>query len=175
VTSHLRLDFNLVEDLTVVDTNDGTNHLRDDDHVTEMGLDSFGLLASRGGLLGGTKLLDETHGLALKTTLESSASTAVNHLHELLYKRVSLEFPFIYLFSMTGKSSWLVFNYLLGGQVQELIKISTTVGKLTESSLSLSSSLVGLSYSSKTRKVNNTVKFFFAIKVEKEKREQRHV
>jgi len=83
VTSHLRLDFNLVEDLTVVDTNDGTNHLRNDDHVTEMGLDDLRLLTRGSVLLGSTELLDETHRLTLKTTLESSTSTTVNELHEL--------------------------------------------------------------------------------------------
>jgi hypothetical protein len=83
VTSHLRLDFNLVENLTVVDTNDGTNHLGNNDHVTEVGLYDLGLLTSGGVLLGSTELLDETHGLTLKTTLESSTSTTVNELHEL--------------------------------------------------------------------------------------------
>jgi hypothetical protein len=83
MTGHLGLDFNLVEDLTVVDTNNGTNHLRDNDHVTEMGLNDLRLLASRSVLLGSTELLDKTHGLTLKTTLESSTSTTVNELHEL--------------------------------------------------------------------------------------------
>jgi hypothetical protein len=83
VTSHLRLDFNLVENLTVIDTNDGTDHLRNDDHVTEMGLDDLRLLTGGGVLLGSTELFDETHRLTLKTTLESSTSTTVNELHEL--------------------------------------------------------------------------------------------
>jgi hypothetical protein len=85
VAGHLRLDFDLVENLTVIDTNDGTNHFRDNDHVTEMGLDNLGLLTSRGVLLGSTELLDETHRLTLKTTLESSTSTTVDELHELFY------------------------------------------------------------------------------------------
>jgi hypothetical protein len=83
VTSHFRLDFNLVEDLTVVDTNDGTDHLGNNDHVTEVSLDDLRLLTSGGVLLGSTELLDKTHGLTLKTTLESSTSTTVNELHEL--------------------------------------------------------------------------------------------
>jgi hypothetical protein len=49
-----------------------------------MGLDNLGLFTSRGVLLGSTKLLDETHGLTLKTTLESSTSTTVDELHELM-------------------------------------------------------------------------------------------
>jgi hypothetical protein len=85
VTSHFRLDFNLVENLTVIDTDDGTNHFRNDDHVTEMSLDNLRLFTSRGILLGSTELLDETHRLTLKTTLESSTSTTVDELHELFY------------------------------------------------------------------------------------------
>lgn len=37
------LDFNSVEGLAVVDTDDATNHLRNDDHVTEVGLDTLWL------------------------------------------------------------------------------------------------------------------------------------
>src|ERR1700709_2268876 len=75
MADHFRLDFNLVEDLTVVDGKNGTDHLRDNNHVTEVSFDGSGLLASDGLLLGSTELLDKTHGLALQTALESSAST----------------------------------------------------------------------------------------------------
>jgi hypothetical protein len=129
VTSHLRLDFNLVEDLTVVNTNDGTNHLRDNDHVTEVGLDSLRLLTGRGRLLGSTELLDKTHRLALKTTLESSAGTTVDHLHE-LEKHSFSTYPSLSLF---------ISSYLFGGQVQKLVEVSTAVSELTEGSLSLRS------------------------------------
>jgi hypothetical protein len=84
VASHLRLDFNLVENLTVVDTNNGTNHLRNNNHVTEVSLDDLRLLTRGSVLLGSTELLDKTHRLTLETTLESSASTTVNELHELM-------------------------------------------------------------------------------------------
>ena len=107
VTSHFRLDFNLVEGLTVVDTNNGTDHFRNNDHVTEVSLDNFGLFTRGSVLLGSTELLDETHRLTLETTLESSAGTAVDEVHE-----------------------------LFRGQVQELFKVDTTVGELTEGSLS---------------------------------------
>jgi len=43
VTGHLRLDFNSVESLAVVDANNATDHFWDDDHVTEVGLDDGGL------------------------------------------------------------------------------------------------------------------------------------
>ena len=47
VANHLRLDLNLVECLAVVDTNDASNHLRDNDHVAEMGPHWLRLLTGR--------------------------------------------------------------------------------------------------------------------------------
>ena len=38
VTNHLSLDFNIVETLPVVNTNNRSNHLRDYDHVTKVSL-----------------------------------------------------------------------------------------------------------------------------------------
>lgn len=108
VANHLRLDFDLVELLSGVDTNDGTNHLGDNDHVTEVSLDEVGLLVGLGLLLGLAELLDEAHGLALKTAVESSAGTSVDDIAE-----------------------------LLGGEVQKLVKVDTTVGELLEGSLGL--------------------------------------
>ena len=88
MTNHLGLDLNLVELLTGVDTDDGTDHLGDDDHVTEVGLDEVGLLVGLGLLLGLAELLDETHGLALQTAVETSAGTGVNDITELLGRKV---------------------------------------------------------------------------------------
>jgi hypothetical protein len=106
VSNHLGLDFDLVEGLAVVDTNDGTDHLRDDNHVTEVSLDDSGLLESRSILLGLTELLDQTHGLALKTALEASARTSVDEVHQ-----------------------------LLRGEIQELVEVNSAVRELAESSL----------------------------------------
>lgn len=72
----------LTEDLSVVDSDDASDHLGNDDHVTEVGLDALGLLASGSLLLGLAELLHEGHGLALKPTLEASASTSVDQLGE---------------------------------------------------------------------------------------------
>lgn len=77
------LDLNLVEDLAVVDANNGPDHLRNDDHVTEMSLDAGRLLVREGGELGLTQTLDEGKRLALQATVETSASTAGDHLDEL--------------------------------------------------------------------------------------------
>ena len=73
MTDHVGLDFNLVKGLAIVDAENGTNHLRDDDHVTEMGAYGFRLLTSSlSGLLGLAELLDEAEALAVKSTLESA-------------------------------------------------------------------------------------------------------
>ena len=61
---HLRLDFDLVEFLSAVHTNNTSNHLWYDDHVAQMRLDLVGLLIRFGVLLGLAKLLDQTHWLA---------------------------------------------------------------------------------------------------------------
>lgn len=84
MADHLGLDFDLVELLAGVDANDAADHLGDDDHVTEMGLDEVGLLVGLSLLLGLSELLDETHGLALKTAVEPTTGTSMNEIAELL-------------------------------------------------------------------------------------------
>lgn len=88
MANHLRLDLNLVELLAGVDTDDGADHLGDDDHVTEVSLDEIGLLVGLGLLLGLAELLDEAHGLALQTAVEASAGTGVDNIAELLGREV---------------------------------------------------------------------------------------
>jgi len=106
VSNHHRLDLNLLEGLAVVDTDDRTDHLRDNNHVAKVSLDNGGLLQSRSILLGLTELLDQTHGLALETTLETSARTSVDKVHQ-----------------------------LLRAEIQELVKVNSAVRELAESSL----------------------------------------
>jgi hypothetical protein len=84
VSNHLGLDFDLVELLSRVDTNDGANHLGDNDHVSQVRLDKIGLLVGLSLLLGLAKLLDQTHRLALETTVEPTAGTGVDNITELV-------------------------------------------------------------------------------------------
>lgn len=84
MADHLRLDLNLVELLAGVDTDDAADHLGDDDHVTEMGLDEIGLLVGASLLLGLAELLDEAHRLALQAPVEPTTGTSVNDIAELL-------------------------------------------------------------------------------------------
>lgn len=108
VTDHLGLDLGVDKEATGVDANHGANHLGDDNHVTEVSLDGGGLLVRLALGLGLTETLDEAHGLALETTLESSAGTGVDERHEILV-----------------------------GHVEESIELDTSVGELAESSLAL--------------------------------------
>lgn len=84
VTNHLRLDFDLVELLSGVDTDNAANHLWNNDHVSQVSLDQIGLLVWLSLLLGLTELLDETHRLALQTAVEPTTGTSVNDIAELV-------------------------------------------------------------------------------------------
>jgi hypothetical protein len=84
VTNHLRLDLDLVELLAGVDANDTANHLGDDNHVSEVGLDEVGLLVGLSLLLSLSELLDETHGAALQATVDPAAGASVDNIAELV-------------------------------------------------------------------------------------------
>lgn len=84
MANHLGSDFNLVELLTGVDTDNAANHLGDDDHVPEVSLDEVGLLVGLGVLLGLAQLLDQAHGLPLQTPVDAAAGTGVDDIAQLL-------------------------------------------------------------------------------------------
>ena len=102
------LDFDLVEGLAVVNADDGTGHLRDDNHVSEVGLDNVGLLVDGALLLLLPQLLDEGHRLSLQPAAELSADAAGQQLHQLLVVHV-----------------------------EELVEVHSAVGELAEGSLLL--------------------------------------
>lgn len=77
------LNFDLVEDLSIVNTNHGTDHFGNDNHITEMGLDDFRLLILGTCKLSLAKALNKGERLALKTTVEASTGTAMNKINEL--------------------------------------------------------------------------------------------
>ena len=84
VPHHLWLDFHLIELLSRVDTNDGTNHFGHDDHVSEVCLDEVGLLVGFGFLFGFAEFLDETHRAALETAIEAAAGAGVEDVEEFI-------------------------------------------------------------------------------------------
>lgn len=88
MANHFRLDLNLVELLAGVDADNAANHLRDDNHVTEVRLDEIGLLVGLGLGLGLAQLLDQTHGLALETAVEPTTGTGMDEVAEVFGGKV---------------------------------------------------------------------------------------
>lgn len=88
VADHLWLDFDGVEDLPVVDPHNRTNHLGNNDHVTEMGLHNSRFLVRWRLLFRLTQFFNESHGAAFQATLEPTACTSVDDLDELLIAKV---------------------------------------------------------------------------------------
>jgi len=108
VTRHLGLDFNRVENLAVVNTDNTTDHFGDDDHVSEVGLDDCWFLVRGSLLFSFAQFFDETHWAALEATVELATGACVNEVDE-----------------------------LFGAQVEELVELYTTVGERTERALLL--------------------------------------
>lgn len=82
VTNHLWLDFNSVENLTVVNTNNRTDHFWDNDHVSQVSLNNGWLFVWLSSKLSSSQLLDETHWLGVKTSGESSSDSSTAQLGE---------------------------------------------------------------------------------------------
>lgn len=78
------LGSHLVEGLAVVNTDDRTDHLGHNDHVTQMRLHDCRLLVDGCLLLGLAQLLDQSQRLALQTARETPAGTAVHQLNQLV-------------------------------------------------------------------------------------------
>lgn len=77
MADHLGLDFDLVELLAAVDANDAADHLRHDDHVSEMCLDQVGLLVGLCVLLRLAQFLDQSHGAALEASVEPTSGAGM--------------------------------------------------------------------------------------------------
>ncbi|EPY39590.1 small subunit ribosomal protein S15e [Angomonas deanei] len=75
---HLTLDLNVTEEVTVVDADDGTDHLGGDDHITEVGADGLGLLTNLDVLLGLAEALQENRGAAVGVAVHVAAGTGVH-------------------------------------------------------------------------------------------------
>ena len=66
--------------LSVVNSDDGSNHFWDDDHVPEVSLDYRGLFVGGSLLFGLSQLLDQTQWFAFETTVETPAGACMNNL-----------------------------------------------------------------------------------------------
>jgi len=114
VASHLWLDLDRVENLAVVNSDNGTNHFWDNNHVSEVSLDDSRFFVGRGLLLGLTKLLDQTQGLSLEATIETPANAGLNDVEELLVAEIQ---ELLKLDATVGKSSECPFFLELGGEM----------------------------------------------------------
>lgn len=81
------LDFNLVECLAIVHSNHGPNHLRQDDHVSQMGLYNLWLLHGGSLFLGLAQTLQEGLLLAAKAPVQPPPLAGTIQLHQLLAKQ----------------------------------------------------------------------------------------
>ena len=100
-------DFNSVKVLSVVHTDNATNHLGDNDHVPKVSLNTSGAFTNSSLTLGLTKPLQESHVLALHSAVgKPPAGTSGEQVNELSI-----------------------------GEVEELLEVHTSVGKLAEGSL----------------------------------------
>ena len=109
VANHFRLNFNTVEILSVVHTNNASNHFGNNDHIAKMGLHGSRALVKGRFSLGLAKTLKKSHLLSLQATVAKSPP---------------------------GASREEV-NHLRIGEVKKLLEVNTTVAKLAESSLLL--------------------------------------
>lgn len=129
VTDHLRSDFDLVENFSVVDSDDGADHLWNDDHVSQMGLDWSWLLVCRSVLLGLSELLDETHWLALESSLELSSRSSVDNVHQLFGREVEKRLEINSSELESSEGSGLL---QLGSLLRIVFEISVSHDELTE-------------------------------------------
>merc|ERR1719153_1196754 len=104
MANHLWLHLNLCEDLAIVNSNNGSGHLGDNDHVPEVGLHHVGLLVGGSLLLLLPQLLDQGHGLPFESPGELPPDPADKQLHQLLVVHV-----------------------------EELVEVDTPVGELPDS------------------------------------------
>ncbi len=81
---HPYLDFNLVEGLAVVHADHGSNHLRQDDHVSQVSLHHLWFLHRRRLLLGLTEALEERLLLPPEATVQPPPLSGTVELHQLL-------------------------------------------------------------------------------------------
>lgn len=80
----LHLNFNLVEGLAVVHADHRANHLRQDDHVPQMGLHHLRLFHGRRLLLGLAQAFKERLLLPPQATVQPPPLASTIQLHELL-------------------------------------------------------------------------------------------
>ena len=109
MANHLWFDLNGVENLTVVHTNNRSDHFWHNNHVSQVGLDDSRLLIWLGSQLGGSQFVDQTHRLGSQSSGESSSNSGTAQLGE-----------------------------FFGWHFQQILEVDTSEGEGLEDSFSLS-------------------------------------
>lgn len=126
---------------THVNTTDRTDHLGDDDHVSQVSLDGGGLLVGSGLLLGLSELLDQSQGLPLETSLEPSPGTGVDELQDERAKRAEQNHQprrsHTFRLQVLCRGAQTHVDELFILQVQKLVQLDPSVSVLLESTLPL--------------------------------------
>jgi hypothetical protein len=78
------LDLNVDEELAIVDADDGADHLGDDGHVSQVGLDGGRLVVGSGSLLGLAQLLEQRVVSTGNAACETTTNAASQKLQKLL-------------------------------------------------------------------------------------------
>merc|ERR1712223_228336 len=115
VSNHFGLDFDLVEGFAIIDSNNGSGHLRNDNHISQVSFHTIWFFICGSFLLLLAEFLNQSHGLAFQTTTDFSTDSAREQLHQLFIVHI-----------------------------QKLIKIDSSVSELTEGPLFLELSCGGL-------------------------------
>lgn len=80
---HLGLNLYLIVLLAGIDPNHRPNHLRHNDHISQVRLHQVGLLVRLCVLFGAAEFLDEAHGFSLEAAVEAAASAGMDDITEL--------------------------------------------------------------------------------------------
>ena len=86
VANHLGSDFNLIEELAVVNSNDRSDHLRNNDHASKMSLDWGRLLTGCTFFLALGKFFQQSFLLGSESLGESPSDSSCEELAKLLTK-----------------------------------------------------------------------------------------
>ena len=85
MTNHVSFNFNAIPVLATITINDGSNHFGNDNAVSQVSSDCFGLLTVGGFLLGFSKLLDESVVSLVDTVGESTSLSSSKQFDESIH------------------------------------------------------------------------------------------
>ncbi|EER33666.1 40S ribosomal protein S15 [Candida tropicalis MYA-3404] len=82
VTNHFWFDFNSVENFTIVNTDNRTNHFWNNDHVSQVSFDSSWSFIWLSVSSGNSQFFNQTHWFGVQTSGESSSDSSTTQFGE---------------------------------------------------------------------------------------------